>query len=105
MTTPIRDEYFETLLSYINRNRGFDFTAYKRPSLMRRFRRRMESVRVESFGEYLDYLQEHDDEFGELFNMILINVTAFFRDPASWEYIREHVVPQIVERKERGAPI
>jgi two-component system, chemotaxis family, CheB/CheR fusion protein len=105
LTSQPRDEDFETLLSYIKRNRGFDFTGYKRPSLMRRVRRRMESVHVESFGEYLDYVQTHEDEFAELFNTILINVTAFFRDPAPWEYVGEHIVPQIAERKERGSQI
>ena len=105
MTTPPRDEDFETLLSYIKRNRGFDFTGYKRPSLVRRVRRRMDAVHVGSFGEYQDYLQAHEGEFGELFNTILINVTAFFRDPASWQYVAEHVVPQVVKRKGSGEQI
>jgi two-component system, chemotaxis family, CheB/CheR fusion protein len=105
LTNQPRDEDFETLLSYIKRNRGFDFTGYKRPSLMRRVRRRMESVHVETFGEYLDYLQAHEDEFNELFNTILINVTAFFRDAASWAYIAEQIVPKIVEGKPRGSQI
>ena len=42
----------------------------------------MASINVGSYDEYLDYLEVHPDEFGELFNTILINVTTFFRDPA-----------------------
>src|SRR5262245_51330961 len=105
MSGPARDEDFETLLSFIKRNRSFDFTGYKRPSLMRRVRRRMDAVHVGSFGEYQDYLQSHEDEFGELFNTILINVTAFFRDPASWEYVADQVVSQIADRKGRAEQI
>jgi len=105
LTSQPQEEDFETLLAYIKRDRGFDFGGYKRPSLMRRVRRRMESLHVDTFGEYLDFLQAHDNEFNELFNTILINVTAFFRDSDSWDYIRDEVVPKIVDRKERGSQI
>ena len=36
---------------------------------------------------YIDYLEVHPEEFGRLFDTILINVTAFFRDPSAWEAI------------------
>jgi two-component system CheB/CheR fusion protein len=39
-----KDEDFEALLEYIKVGRGFDFTGYKRPSLMRRIDKRMEEV-------------------------------------------------------------
>ena len=38
------DPGFEALLEFLKRSRGFDFTGYKRPSLERRFRRRMEAI-------------------------------------------------------------
>ena len=59
---------------------GFDFTGYKRSSLMRRVDRRMSQVGIADYAEYLDYLEVHPDEFTALFNTILINVTGFFRD-------------------------
>lgn len=61
-------------------SRGFDFTGYKRTSLMRRVHRRMDQAGYATFGEYLDFLQASSDEFTALFNTILINVTSFFRD-------------------------
>ena len=66
-------------------NRGFDFTGYKRSSLERRIGKRMEAVGVPAYADYLDYLEVHPDEFAQLFNTILINVTAFFRDAPAWE--------------------
>ena len=38
---------FESLLSYLKQSRGFDFTAYKRSSLMRRVLVRMQTMGVE----------------------------------------------------------
>lgn len=82
------DESFEALLRYMRDSRGFDFTGYKRTSLMRRVRHRMDQAGHDTFEEYLDVLQASSDEFSALFNTILINVTAFFRDPEAWEFIR-----------------
>ena len=38
------DAAFEALLEFLKRTRGIDLTGYKRTSLQRRFRRRMEVV-------------------------------------------------------------
>ncbi|MDF2825766.1 MAG: chemotaxis protein CheR, partial [Mycobacterium sp.] len=38
------DDAFEAVLHYLRDTRGFDFTGYKRASLMRRVRHRMEQV-------------------------------------------------------------
>ena len=46
----MRRREFNTLLEYLKRTRGFDFDAYKRPSLMRRMRKRMEVVGVDGYG-------------------------------------------------------
>ena len=62
------DTDFESLLEYLQRVRGFDFTAYKRPSLERRIRKRMEAVNLSHFADYTDYLEVHPDEFAQLFN-------------------------------------
>lgn len=87
------DESFEALLRYMRDSRGFDFTGYKRTSLMRRVRHRMDHAGYESFEQYLDVLQASSEEFSALFNTILINVTAFFRDPDAWEFVRTDVIP------------
>ena len=44
-------------------------------------------------------------EFTELFNTILINVTAFFRDAQMWEYIASDVIPRILQLRQGDASI
>jgi two-component system, chemotaxis family, CheB/CheR fusion protein len=95
----------DVLLAHLKRTRGFDFTGYKRASLERRIRKRMETVEVADYGEYLDYLEVHPDEFGALFDTILINVTGFFRDPEAWESLRTEVLEPITAEKPPEAPI
>lgn len=98
-------ETFEMLLRYLRDARGFDFTGYKRTSLMRRVRHRMDQAGYDSFEEYLDALQASADEFAALFNTILINVTSFFRDPAAWDYVRDEVVPTLLAERSPGDPV
>lgn len=99
------DEAFEALLRYMRDSRGFDFTGYKRTTLMRRVRHRMAQAGYNTFEEYLDVLQASSDEFSALFNTILINVTAFFRDPDAWEYITMDVIPRVLAERGPDDPI
>ncbi|WP_448188019.1 CheR family methyltransferase [Azospirillum sp. sgz301742] len=99
------DPEFETLIRHIQESRGIDFRGYKRTSLQRRIRRRMEEVNCEDFPSYQDFLEVHPQEFIELLNTVLINVTSFFRDPDSWEVLKKDVVPRIVARKADRGPI
>jgi two-component system CheB/CheR fusion protein len=100
---PGTDPSVEALLEHIKETRGFDFTGYKRTSLERRIRRRMDQVGVDDVDAYRDHLELHAEEFTELFNTILINLTSFFRDPDAWEYLRRVVVPELLSRKPTGA--
>jgi two-component system CheB/CheR fusion protein len=98
-------EPLEVLLAHLKATRGFDFTGYKRTSLERRIQKRMEAVGVADYGDYLDYLEVHQDEFPALFDTILINVTGFFRDPPAWDYYRSDVVPRLLETIGPADPI
>ncbi len=91
---------FEVLIDYIKSHRGFDFTGYKRSSLMRRIDKRLQFLGIETYAEYIKRLEADSQEFLYLFNTILINVTAFFRDSSTWEYIQSEIVPQIVANKQ-----
>ncbi len=95
----------DSLLDFVHQARGFDFSGYKRPSIQRRVAKRMSEVGVESYDDYIDYLQVHPEEFASLFNTILINVTSFFRDPPTWEYLASDVIPDLIERRPPNAPL
>ena len=105
MNAPHKDLDFENLLEYLKINRGFDFSGYKRSTLMRRVIKEMETLNIDSFVNYQDYLEVHPDEFKNLFNTILINVTAFFRDSSAWEYLAKKIIPNIIKNKQQDEQI
>jgi two-component system CheB/CheR fusion protein len=96
---------FDHLLEFLRNARGFDFASYKRAGLMRRVQKRMDAVGVKDFAAYVEYLEVHPVEFEHLFNTILINVTSFFRDAPVWAYLREALVPRILEAAGPERPI
>jgi two-component system CheB/CheR fusion protein len=99
------EQDFEDLLLMLKETRGFDFTGYKRSTLQRRVHRRMALLNLAAFGEYRDYLELQPDEFGLLFDSMLINVTSFFRDPPAWQALSEKILPGIISAKTATAPI
>ena len=99
MAEKVRDTEFESLLEFIRDERGFDFTGYKRPSLQRRIAKRMQDIGVEGFGAYQEMLAADGNEFVDLFNTILINVTSFFRDEVAWDFLAQEILPRVVEEK------
>ena len=100
-----QDQGFDQLVEYLKQTRGFDFSCYKRSSLMRRVRTHMNVHQIDDFISYVDFLQVHPDDFLPLFDTILINVTHFFRDPEFWSYLRETVLPIVIDSLERDTPI
>src|SRR5258706_474466 len=63
---------------------GTDFTYYKDTTIRRRIARRMVLHKVDKMEHYLRFLEAHPQELKALFQDILINVTSFFREPATF---------------------
>ncbi len=90
---------FEALLNYLGSSCGFDFTGYKRSSLIRQVQRRMQVAAHVRYDVYTDYLKDHPEELATLFQSIPINVTGFFRDPLVWNHIATAIIPRIIADK------
>jgi len=95
----------DAFLDFVKQARGFDFAGYKRSSIERRVAKRMAEVGVESYDDYTDYLELHPEEFASLFNSILINVTSFFRDPQTWEYLASEALPELLQTRPPDSPL
>ena len=99
------DRDFNELLLMMKESRGFDFTGYKRSTLERRINRRLAVVGLSTFAEYRDYLELEPEEFSQLFDSMLINVTSFFRDPLAWQALQERVIPELLSAKGAKTPV
>jgi two-component system, chemotaxis family, CheB/CheR fusion protein len=94
----------DALLEYLHERRNFDFRGYKRASLTRRIRKRMQNVGIEDYQRYIEVLEANPGEFAELFNTILINVTSLARDRDAWDALAGTIVPAIIDGKPPEEP-
>lgn len=99
------DPDFEALLVHLRNERGFDFTGYKRPSLRRLVDKRLNAIDAGTYADYVDLLQADPGEFDRLFDMLLINVTSFYRDTEAWEVLQAAVVPALLTALPPDEPV
>jgi two-component system CheB/CheR fusion protein len=96
---------FNKILALLRRTTGVDFSLYKTNTLRRRVRRRMILNKLDGLDEYAKYLREHAAEVENLYQDILIKVTSFFRDPETFEVLKEKIFPRLVEHRAPDEPV
>ena len=94
------EQQFIALKAKILRDRGLDCAQYKTNYLKRRIAVRMRVHGVESYREYMKILDSDTLEYNKLMDCLTINVTQFFRDPATFEALERAVLPQLVSDKQ-----
>ncbi|MBV8642979.1 MAG: hypothetical protein JO225_03590, partial [Candidatus Eremiobacteraeota bacterium] len=86
----------QRLLIEIRSGSGIDFRLYKTPTILRRLARLMVAGGFPDLGQYLTHLRAHPEEYTRLIRSLLINVTEFFRDPELYEYLRDEIIPDLL---------
>ena len=74
-----------------------DFSGYKLPTIRRRLARRMLLRRSADLTAYVALLRSDAAEVEALYRDILIMVTEFFREPETFDVLRELVFPAILK--------
>lgn len=99
-----RDErVLRLFLDQLRQRTGIDFSAYKRPTILRRLQRRLAAVGTTDLRAYVRYTEAHPEERQRLVANFLIKVTTFMRDPDLFGHLRTKVLPRLIdEARERG---
>src|SRR5205823_2735415 len=88
----------ESVLRLLRDQFGLDFSVYKTTTVSRRILRRTELLGSLDLAEYAERLRMDPDELSSLYHDLLIGVTRFFRDPEAFEFVEQHVIPEILDR-------
>ncbi|MBI2923085.1 MAG: PAS domain-containing protein [Planctomycetes bacterium] len=99
------DGSLEPILAILHKRTGVDFRGYKLPTIRRRTARRMAVHRLTEGKDYLAILEKDRGEADALYEDLLINVTSFFREPDSFEFLRRRVVPALLKRRKGNEPL
>ncbi|MGE5105037.1 MAG: chemotaxis protein CheB [Betaproteobacteria bacterium] len=95
------EEALRDILATVRARTGHDFSQYKRATLMRRIERRLQVNQLQRLSDYRTYISGHAPEASALLHDLLINVTSFFRDPAAWQSLQQHVIPALFAGRKR----
>lgn len=96
---------FDKICILLRTRTRHDFSLYKKTTIYRRIERRMAIHQIDHIGDYVSYLRENPQEIDLLFKELLIGVTRFFRDPASWSYLQEKALPDLLATYPEGAAL
>jgi two-component system, chemotaxis family, CheB/CheR fusion protein len=91
-----------SILTQVQVHTGHDFSQYKRSTLLRRIRRRLQLNGYLTLDAYVGDVRHNPTEARALFNDLLIGVTNFFRDPEAWGALAEQLIPGLFAGKEQG---
>jgi two-component system CheB/CheR fusion protein len=102
---PPQDEELTRIFHLVRNATGVDFTNYKRTTLARRIKLRMDLRGFAKRGDYSRELEQNAAEATALCESFLITVTRFFREPEVFEELKKRVLPALMEHRAPTDPI
>ncbi len=94
----------DKIFQLLSKKTGTDFSNYKSATIFRRLEKRIEQLKVQTIEEYLAVIENDPKEADEMFNMILIGVTTFFRDTEAFNAL-EKILSNLLSTKKPGDSI
>ena len=94
-------EELNKLLERIHERSGIDFASYKPATIQRRLHGRMNATHRPTLAAYVAHMESDSHEYARLVNSLLIKVTEFFRDPKVFDYLRDRVLPELIDEARR----
>jgi len=86
------DRDFRRVCELIHARAGIALAPAKRDMVYGRLSRRLRSLGLHSFTDYLDRLEQHGgDEWQSFTNALTTNLTSFFREPHHFDKLREEL--------------
>lgn len=97
----LSDKELGALAQKIGRERDFDCGQFRQSYFRRRVTSRLRASGAGDLGGYIRLLDTNEDEWTKLIATLTVNVTEFFRDRSTWEFLRGEIGPQLLEKKQR----
>ncbi len=100
----LSDAHFDFIRTIARRHSGIVIADFKRSMVLRRLRRRLQALSLDSIGDYCDLLagQNGATELQPLINVLTTNKTAFFREEHHFKHLTRVAIPELVAAKGRS---
>ncbi|MCP4578345.1 MAG: protein-glutamate O-methyltransferase CheR [Deltaproteobacteria bacterium] len=99
----LTDAQFNKVKDLIYRECGIFLKSGKEALVRARLTKRLRALRMGSFGEYIDYLENEGGkmELSSMIDVMTTNKTSFFREIDHFHFLRDSVLPKLRSRKIR----
>lgn len=99
----MRESEFEFIRTLVYERSRISLGADKRELVSARLGKRLRATQLKSIGEYCELLRSPDaaEELSHLIDAISTNHTFFFREGAHFDFVRDHIVPEMAARRAR----
>lgn len=93
------DTQFERLRTFVIQHTGIALTEAKKDMVYSRLSKRIRTQFQGSFAAFCDAIDAGDEQEQEfLINAITTNLTAFFREPHHFDFLKQQLLPQLLQR-------
>jgi two-component system CheB/CheR fusion protein len=93
---------FQKIFILLRNHTGHDFSLYKQNTIYRRVEKRINISQLDNLPNYIRLLQEYPAEIENLYKELLIGVTSFFRDPESFEKLKDILLELVKSKPDNG---
>ncbi len=97
----LSDKELDLLTQKIGRERNFDCGQFRQTYFRRRVSTRIRATGSVDASRYMRLLDTDGDEWNRLISTLTVNVTEFFRDRSTWEFLAADVCANLLAAKER----
>jgi len=106
--TNLKDSEFAKLSDFIYSNFGIKMPPAKRIMLQSRLHKRLRALNMNNFPDYLDYVfskKGQQEEVVHMIDVVSTNKTDFFREPAHFDFLHEHILPEMIQQNKKHIKI
>ncbi len=95
----------EAIYELFRHEYDLDFSMYKEATVLRRIGRRLAMSDTPTIDSYAEKLREDKSELNSLYQDLLIGVTQFFRDEEAFQYLKDEVLPELLQSRAKDRTI
>jgi len=100
---PMSDREFRGFRELVYRESGIHISEHKRELLTARLSRRIRTLGMLRFGQYLTLVEREAQERVEMLDRLVTNETRFFREPKQFEFLETQILPRWCAEAEKHA--
>lgn len=101
------DPGFQALCKIAYHEAGLVLSEAKAPMIQSRLRHRLKTLQMSSLTDYCSFISSESGkaELSHMISALTTNVSGFFREPHHFELVRNHLLPNLLQKLKKGEQI